>query len=344
MKKETIINEEYLIKDRCFLLEQAPLNFLYDKEMYFTEGIKNESTLFQIVGNFGAFPNQILENSVNVFVISDSMYSELKNGVKAQILVQLEKKLNSKGQPFSDLKIISEASLIEFANKRVSFYNDKITNELIKSLCTEMESFVAVDFETANSKFLSSACEIGMVKVKKGQIIDKFHSLIRPPEDDYSIANTLIHGITSEQTKNSPTFAEVWPKIKSFIGNNLLVAHNISADLNILAKCLEYYGLDNPNYESVCTYKIFGTNLDKLCQAYSIDRLYHNSLIDAEACAKIYLNYIHDIKPDFLKTDNIKHKSNLFDFTGHERIDSGYLKPDFEKVIVNARFLNRKSL
>lgn len=342
MKKEISINEEYLIKDRCFLLEHAPLNFLYDKEIFFTDGVKNESTVFQIVGNFGAYPNQALENIVNVFVISDCIYLELLNGVKAQVLLDLEKKLNSKGQPFSDLKIITESALLEFAKKRVSFYDDKITNELIKSLHTENDSFVAIDFETANSKFLSSACEIGMVKVKNGLIVDKFHSLIRPPEDDYSVANTLIHGITAEQTKNSPTFAELWPKIKSFIGNNSLVAHNISSDLNILSKCLEYYGLEKPNFKSICTYKIFGTNLDQLCQAYSIDRLYHNALIDAEACAMIYLNYIHDIKPDFLKSDGIKHKSNLFDFSGHDKIDSDYLKPNFENGDCDCPFFKQK--
>lgn len=342
MKKEIIINEEYLIKDRCFLLEQAPLNFLYGKEIYFTEGLKKESTLFQIVGNFGAFPNQTLENSVNVFVISDTMHLELLNGIKTQILSQLEKKLNSKGQAFSELRIISETSLLEFAKKRVSFYDDKVTRELLKCFCLEKDSFVAIDFETANSKFLSSACEIGMVKVKNGYIIDKFLSLIKPPENDYSIANTLVHGISSEQSKNSPTFKELWPRIKNFIGDNVLIAHNISADLNILAKCLEFYGLENPCYETVCTYKIFGTNLDKICQAYSIERPYHNALIDAEACAKIYLNYLNNIKPDYLKTDSIKHKSNLFDFSGHERIDGNYLKPDFENGDCDCPFFKQK--
>lgn len=338
MKEEIKITEEYLLKDRCFLMQQAPLNFFYDKEIYFTDGIREESTLFQIVGNFGGFPNQTLENSVNVFVLSDSMYFEFKNGIKSEILKQLETKLNSKGQPFKDLVIITENTLIEFAKKRVSTYDDKITNILIESLKVSHNSFVAIDFETANSKYYS-ACEIGLVKVVDNQIKDRFHSLIKPPDNSYTIANTLIHGITEEQTENAPTFAQVWPEIKSFIGNNCLVAHNINADLNILSHCLEYYGLEKPSYESICTYKIFGTNLDR--QAFSIERQYHNALIDAEACAKVYIKYLNNIKPDYSKCEQSK-KSNLFDFSGHEKIESDYLKPDFENGDSECPFFRQK--
>lgn len=340
MKDKIVITEEYLLKERCFLLQQAPLNFFYDKEIYFTEGIREKSTLYQIVGNFGAFQNQTLENSVNVFVLSDLMYNELKNGAKPAIIEQLEIKLNSKGQPFKDLIVITEGSLIEFAKKRVSFYDDRITNTLIMSLKKLHQSFVAIDFETANSDY-SSACEIGLVKVIDNQILDKYHSLIKPPNNSYTIANTLIHGITEKQTENAPSFEEIWPEIKSFIGTNCLVAHNINADLSILSHCLEYYGLENPGYESICTYKFFGINLDQLCQAFSIERQYHNALIDAEACAKVYIKYLNNIKPDYSKCERSS-KSNLFDFSGHERIEGDYLKPDFENGDSECPFFRQK--
>jgi len=202
------------------------------------------------------------------------------------------------------------------------------------------QSFVALDFETANSSH-SSACEIGLVKVKDGIIVDRFYSLIKPPENNYAKANILIHGLNSEQTKDSPSFDEIWPIIKEFIGDHLIVAHNISFDAPILYHTLAYYSIDSPEYQGACTYEIYGTSLTEICQAYGIERQYHNALIDAEACALVYLNYLNGIKPDFSKV-NTQKKSNLFDFTGHDKINSTLLKPDFEHGDSECPFYKRK--
>lgn len=201
-------------------------------------------------------------------------------------------------------------------------------------------SFVALDFETANSSH-SSACEIGLVKVIDGIIVDKFYSLIKPPENNYAKANILIHGINSDQTKDSPSFDEIWSNVKDFIGDHILVAHNISFDASILYHTLDYYSLDSPEYQGVCTFQIYGTSLTEVCQAFGIERQYHNALIDAEACALVYLNHLNGIKPDFSKVKTQK-KSNLFDFTGHDKINSAMLKPDFEHGDTDCPFYKQK--
>ena len=201
-------------------------------------------------------------------------------------------------------------------------------------------TFVAIDFETSNSSH-TSACEIGLVKVEHGLMTEKFHSLIKPPNNEYLRQNTLINGITPDMTENSPPFNELWPDIEKFIGENLLVAHNISTDLSILRQSLAFYSLKTPQYSTDCTYQIFGASLSDMCQAFGIDRLYHNALIDAEACAIIYLNYLNRIPPDMTKI-NASKKSNLFDFTGHERIKGESLKPYFDNGDPNCPFFKKK--
>lgn len=201
-------------------------------------------------------------------------------------------------------------------------------------------SFVALDFETANSSH-TSACEIGLVKVETGIIVDKFYSLIKPPDNNYSRVNTLIHGITSEQTENSPFFNELWLKIMDFIADNLIVAHNITTDLSILSQTADFYSIIIPSYQCTCTYRIFRASLSETCQAYGIERPYHNALLDAEACALIYLNYINEIKPDFSKVTSQK-RSNIFDFTGHDKIHGECLKPDFENGDPSCPFFKKK--
>ena len=342
MKDKIILNAEYIDNHNNFLLDVAPLNYLFGKDVFFTSGFgNNKSILFQMIGNLGAFANDYeLHNLINVFIISDSLFEQLKTGLKDETLIVLEKKLNLKGQPFKDLLIISESALVTFVRKRTSFYSDEATRKLINLNLEEIDSFIALDFETANSSH-SSACEIGLVKVVNGKVVDKFYSLIKPPDNNYFKVNTLIHGITPEQTQESPCFNIIWPRIKDFIGNNLIVAHNITTDLSILRQTLEFYSIQIPNYKSSCTYRIFGASLSDTCQAYGIDRQYHNALIDAEACALIYINYLNNIKPDFSKASTTK-RLNLFDFTGHDRIQGDCLKPDFENGDSSCPFYKKK--
>lgn len=201
-------------------------------------------------------------------------------------------------------------------------------------------SFVALDFETANNSH-ASACEIGLIKVKDGNIVDNFYTLIKPPENYYSKVNILVHGITPDQTVNAPYFNEIWPEIKEFIGDNFLVAHNLSFDSSILHKTAEFYDIQIPNYQGVCTYKIYGTSLTETCQSFGIERLYHNALIDAEVCALVFLNYLNGIQQDFSKCKS-SNKKNPFDFSGHERIHGDCLKPDFEHGDVKCPFFKKK--
>jgi hypothetical protein len=136
MKEKIIVNKDYLLKDQNFLIEEAPLNYFYGKEVFFTSGFsKNKSILFQILGNLGAYANDYeLDNSINVFVVSNSILESLEKGLKDKILETLETKLNSKGQPFKDLITITESSLIGFVEKRTSFYGDTATQELLNAL------------------------------------------------------------------------------------------------------------------------------------------------------------------------------------------------------------------
>lgn len=136
MKDKITLDVAYLDKDIAYLKETAPLNYFYGKEVFFTSGLKtNKSILFQMIGNLGAFANDYqLDNSINVFIISDKFFTQMEIGKKDDILILLEKKLNSKGQPFKDLLIITESVLIEFVKNRTSYYQDKTTQELINSL------------------------------------------------------------------------------------------------------------------------------------------------------------------------------------------------------------------
>jgi len=75
-------------------------------------------------------------------------------------------------------------------------------------------NFTAIDFETATGQ-RNSACAVGIVTVENGLIAEEYYSLIQPPGNAYFGMNIAIHGIRPEDTRDAPTFGELYPEIKA---------------------------------------------------------------------------------------------------------------------------------
>lgn len=158
--------------------------------------------------------------------------------------------------------------------------------------------FVAIDFETATPE-KDSACAVGVVWVKGLDIVEEYYTLIQPPNNEYNFYNTRVHGIKAKDTAAAPTFAEVYPKLRSILQGKKMVAHNASFDREILFHTMLSYGLKFSELELPkkwdCTVKLyrkkglFKTNLAACSQLYGIPLKHHNALSDAAACAKLYM-------------------------------------------------------
>jgi DNA polymerase-3 subunit epsilon len=157
-------------------------------------------------------------------------------------------------------------------------------------------NFTAIDFETATGHH---PCSVGIVTVENGVIVDKFVTLIKPPNNEYNPYTIRVHGIYPRDTANAKTFPEVFPEIKRRLQNRVVVAHNESFDRNVLSKSMAFYGL---NYEDLniasrweCTVKIYKSKgfkpatLSDCCEVMQIELNHHEALSDAVACAQLYL-------------------------------------------------------
>ena len=154
-------------------------------------------------------------------------------------------------------------------------------------------SFTAIDFETAQGKRWS-ICQVGLVHVQNGIIASEVSVLVKPPQNYFWGRFTDIHGISPEDTANAPTFDQIWHRIKPFIENQVVVAHNgFAFDFPVLRETLAYYDMPEPEYEKHCTYRIFGSNLANLCQIHSIPLNHHDALSDARACAELFLIHLN---------------------------------------------------
>jgi DNA polymerase-3 subunit epsilon len=151
----------------------------------------------------------------------------------------------------------------------------------------KIDTFTAIDFETAQGK-RSSICQVGIVKVVDGEIVETYDQLIRPPDNYYFYRNTEIHGITSYDTLHKPSFSELWSEIKPFIEGQNLVAHNAAFDVSCLHQTLDFYNLERINFNQFCTYKIYKEKLSVLCDRFDIALNHHDALSDALACAALF--------------------------------------------------------
>ena len=157
-----------------------------------------------------------------------------------------------------------------------------------------MSIFAAIDFETANYS-PDSACAVGLVVVKGRRIVRREHYLIRPPDRQFVF--TYLHGISWDDVRDAPTFAELWPKLRELIaGVDFLASHNASFDRRVVYFCCETHRLPQPAHPFVCTvrlartvWSVYPTKLPDVCRHLKIPLTHHQADSDAEACARIVI-------------------------------------------------------
>lgn len=117
----------------------------------------------------------------------------------------------------------------------------KPRKEIANVPLSELNTYVSFDFETTgiNSK-TCEIIEIAAVKVEKGDISDAFQTLVKPKEP-IPRAITQLTGISNKMVATAPTISDVLPNFLDFIGDNLLIGHNIASyDLHILNRYSEH--------------------------------------------------------------------------------------------------------
>lgn len=206
--------------------------------------------------------------------------------------------------------------------------------------------FVAVDFETATNDRM--ACQVGLVVVRNGCVVEKREILICPPDNRFDTVTMRVHGITPAMTKECATFDKVWEDIAHYFENSTVVAHNAAFDQDVLMRNLDYYGITPDRIGGfVCTYEIYGRSLKDLCEVFQIDCSgHHDALFDAECCAEFYRAYLvgGDMGDILRNAPKLKFRSREpMDKTGfHTRITGDVLKKDLSNADPNNPFYDKK--
>lgn len=108
-------------------------------------------------------------------------------------------------------------------------------------------TYCVLDLETTGFSFRTEKItEVGIMKVKNGEVIDEFSCFVNPekpiPQRVVEVTN-----ITDDMVKDAETIDKVMPKILEFVGDSVLVAHNADFDIGFLKYNAKNLGLSLEN-------------------------------------------------------------------------------------------------
>lgn len=159
------------------------------------------------------------------------------------------------------------------------------------------QAYVVVDVETTGGRGEHHrVTEIGAVKVRAGEVVDRFQTLLNPQR---TIPADIIRltGISPAMVKDAPYFADIADEFEAFMRDAIFVAHNVEFDYGFIAA--EFRRIGRPfRYPRLCTCasmrKLYpghrSYSLASLCRAFDIPlRQHHRAQCDAEATAELLL-------------------------------------------------------
>ncbi len=167
-----------------------------------------------------------------------------------------------------------------------------------KALCQYVPDYVLYDLETTGTSwYYDEVIEISAVKVRKGKVVDEFNELVNPKRPIPSAAGMVNH-ISDEMVADAPVFSEILPEFLAFIGDDVLVGHNIkSFDMKFLYRDCEKYlnqTLTNDYVDTLAVAKVCFPDwkhrrLSDLAEYYGISTAgAHRALTDCKMNQKVY--------------------------------------------------------
>ena len=185
---------------------------------------------------------------------------------------------------------------------------ERAQREKGKSLLDFPSNYVLFDIETTGlDPEYDEIIEIGAIKVDNNKVMDEFHSLIKPDNEiDEFITN--LTGITNEMVENAPNIEEVLPNFINFIGDEILIGHNVNFDINFVYDKTVNLGLgivknnyvDTMRLSRILLPELPHHRLKDLAEYYEIDtKGNHRASKDVQITNEVYLKLYDEMLNKF---------------------------------------------
>lgn len=213
-----------------------------------------------------------------------------------------------------------------------------------KSLLEIPSNYTIIDIETTglDSSF-DDIIELGAIRIRNNEIVKIYNSLIQPYYEIDKYIESLT-GITNEMVADAPTIDKKINEFIDFLGDDVLVGHNINFDINfIYDKAIEFYKrpitndfVDTLRLSKWCIKDTPDYKLSTLANRFSIDTANeHRASVDCIITYELLKNLkiIIDNNPNIF--DSLKKSYTLKAKDIHaniEQINSD--NPFYNKVVV----------
>ncbi|MCI2264033.1 DEDD exonuclease domain-containing protein [Sediminivirga luteola] len=124
-------------------------------------------------------------------------------------------------------------------------------------------TFMAVDLETTGTGAGAEITEIGAVKVRGGEVLGEFQSLVRPAESVITPYVSALTGITNSMVLSAPELPAVLPSFLEFAAGTVWVAHNAPFDIGFLKRACQAHDYRWPRPVVLDTVKIARATLSR---------------------------------------------------------------------------------
>lgn len=186
-------------------------------------------------------------------------------------------------------------------------------------------NFTFFDLETPN-RSNDKICSFGLIHMIDGETVFEREFLVNP-EVYFDTFNVQLHGVSREMVRGKPTFDKIWPEIKKYFIDAIVVAHNASFDLGVLDKVMHHYGIEMPEIKYSCTVTMARKrirspkySLDVVSSFFGVELLrHHNAMSDTKACQGIFLKMMtnygyseNDVSIYKNKLSHREHSSNNY--------------------------------
>ena len=203
--------------------------------------------------------------------------------------------------------------------------------------------YCVLDLETTGiSHFTEKITEVGIIKVKNGEVIDTFETFVNPEKPIPEEVVEITH-ITDDMVKDAETIDKVIPKIIEFIGDSVLVAHNADFDIGYLKYNFEKYGykLENSYIDTLRLSKAVFPDLKKyklgvIAASLNIQvDVAHRALDDVKTLVAVFNRIIERAKE--------KEATTIDDFD--EKFEMDFKKlPSYHIIILAKNYVGLKNL
>lgn len=202
----------------------------------------------------------------------------------------------------------------------------KTEREKGNSLLGNYNEYVIIDIETTGlDPQKDKIIELAGIKIKDNKIIEEYSSLINP-EIEISDFITKLTGITNDMVEQAPIIENELKHFLDFIGNNLVIGHNVNFDINfIYDNNFKYYHsiFDNNYLDTLRMSKklihLENHKLKTLANAFNIDyKDAHRALRDCDITFDVYnalkeLNINAEEQEAHFLQEFVVPKENLFE-------------------------------